>query len=89
MLREIPLAEGEPAAALEQVMRSAGKHDADDRHNVRRSSSRSSRPYWMQKKSFHLLDLPLAYANGARVRDLRLRADGTPDLADASLEDAQ
>jgi len=36
-----------------------------------------------------ILDLPRAYAIGGRVRDLKLRADGTPDLADASVEDAQ
>ena len=42
-----------------------------------------------EKKVIPLLDLPRAYANGARVRDLRLRADGMPDLADASLEAAQ
>jgi hypothetical protein len=36
-----------------------------------------------------LLDLPRAWAVGSRVRDLRLRADGTPDLAGASLEGAQ
>ncbi len=35
-----------------------------------------------------LLVLPEAYASRTAVRDLRLRADGTPDLADASLEDA-
>ena len=41
------------------------------------------------KKVIPLLDLPRAYATGARVRDLHLRADGTPNLADASLGAAQ
>ena len=45
--------------------------------------------YLDEKKLIPLLDLPLAYANGPRVRDLHLRADGTPDLADASLEDTR
>ena len=45
--------------------------------------------YLDEKKLIPLLDLPRAFAIGARVRDLRLRADGTPDLADASLEDAR
>ena len=40
-------------------------------------------------RAIPLLDLPRAYASGPRMRDLRLRADGTPDLADASLEDAR
>jgi hypothetical protein len=35
-----------------------------------------------------LLNLPRAYATGARMRDFHLRADGEPDLAAASLEDA-
>jgi hypothetical protein len=35
-----------------------------------------------------LLDLPRAYAKSPRVRDFELLADGTPDLASASLEDA-
>jgi hypothetical protein len=36
-----------------------------------------------------LLDLPRAWAIGSRARDVRLRADGTPDLADVSLESTQ
>jgi len=36
-----------------------------------------------------LVDLPLGYASGARIRDLRVRADGTPDLAGTSMEDAR
>jgi hypothetical protein len=43
--------------------------------------------YLDEKKLIPLLDLPLAYASGPRVRDLHLRANGTADLADASLED--
>ena len=35
-----------------------------------------------------LLDLPRAVAVSGRVRDLRLAADGAPDLAGVSLEDA-
>lgn len=35
-----------------------------------------------------LVHLPLAWATSARVRDLRLRYDGSPDLACASLEAA-
>lgn len=41
------------------------------------------------RKIVPLLDLPMAYASGARVRDFRLRGDGMPDLADASLEDVR
>ena len=88
ILRELPLAAGEPAAALEQVMRSAGimtpmtaKAPAE--------LLRAEQNVLDEKKVIPLLNLPRAYANGMRVRDLRLRADGTPDLADASLEAGQ
>ena len=54
-----------------------------------RLSSRWNRLISTRRQLIPLLDLPRAYAIGARVRDLRLRADGTPDLADASLEDAR
>ena len=36
-----------------------------------------------------LLDLPRGYAIGARLRDVHLRADGSPDLSSASLEDVR
>jgi hypothetical protein len=45
--------------------------------------------YLDQKKLVPLLNLPRAYAIGPRVRDVHSRANGTPDLADASLEDSR
>jgi MarR-like DNA-binding transcriptional regulator SgrR of sgrS sRNA len=88
ILREIPLAEAEPAAALERVMRSTGNMTpvtvatSQELLKVEQTALEG-------KKIIPLLDLPSAYASGARVRDLRLRADGIPDLADASLEATQ
>ncbi len=88
ILRKLSLSGTDPAAALEQVMRSAGDPitvaDAApmDLFKVEQS-------YLGEKKLIPLLDLPLGYAKGPRVRDLHLRADGTPDLADASLEDGR
>jgi MarR-like DNA-binding transcriptional regulator SgrR of sgrS sRNA len=86
-LRTIALEGGEPAAVLENAMRSVGssnipadtapaalyqaEHEFLDRHTL-----------------IPLVDLPRAYAVGARVRDLHLDACGTPALANASLEDA-
>jgi hypothetical protein len=88
MLREIPLAEEEPAAALEQTMRSAG--DVTPMTAVAPAELlKVEQAVLDEKRVVPLLDLPRAYAKGARVRDLRLRADGMPDLADASLEAAQ
>ncbi len=88
ILRKLPLAGTDPAAALEQVMRSAGNPipvtDATPMNLFKVEQT-----YLGERKLIPLFDLPLAYARGPRVRDLHLRADGTPDLADASLEDAQ
>jgi peptide/nickel transport system substrate-binding protein len=87
VLRKLPLAGADPAATLEELLRSAGQppvsivpdpsallkaeRDLIDRHTL-----------------VPLLNLPRAYATGARMRDFHLRADGEPDLAAASLEDA-
>lgn len=46
------------------------------------------REFLERKTLVPLLYLPRAYAASARVRDLGLDAAGTPDLANASLEDA-
>jgi peptide/nickel transport system substrate-binding protein len=88
MLREIPLAEAEPGAALEQVFRNAGKLTAVTAATAQ-ELFKVEQAALDEKKIIPLLDLPRAYAKGARVRDLRLSADGMPALADASLEAAQ
>jgi peptide/nickel transport system substrate-binding protein len=88
ILRKLPVAGTDKAAALEQVMRSAG-----DPNPVTDAAPMAlfkvEQTYLDEKKLIPLLDLPLAYASGPRVRDLHLRANGTPDMADASLEDTR
>jgi peptide/nickel transport system substrate-binding protein len=88
ILRKLPIAATDNAAALEQVMRSAGE-TVPVTETTPMALFKVEQTYLDQKKLIPLLDLPLAYANGPRVRDLHLRANGTPDLADASLEDAR
>jgi len=88
MLREFEIAPSNPAAALEQVLRNAGE-DASVQADSPSALYTAERTALDDKKLVPLLDLPRAFAFGARVRDLRLRADGMPDLADASLEDAR
>ena len=88
ILRKLPIAATDNAAALEQVMRSAGE-TTPVTETTPMALFKVEQTYLDQKKLIPLLDLPLAYANGPRVRDLHLRANGTPDLADASLEDAR
>ncbi|MGC1424610.1 MAG: ABC transporter substrate-binding protein, partial [Terracidiphilus sp.] len=88
ILRELPLIGSDPAAAMEQVMRDAGAATPVEAATPA-ALFKVEQTYLDEKKLIPLLDLPRAFAIGARVRDLRLRADGTPDLADASLEDAR
>ncbi len=88
ILRKLPTAGADPANVLEQIMRSAG-----DTTSVAAETPAAlfkvELTFLEEKKLIPLLNLPLAYAAGPRVRDLHLRADGTPDLADASLEDTR
>ena len=88
VLREIPLPGDDPVAALAQVMRGTGNLTPMTA-TTPAELLRVEQTILDEKKVIPLLDLPRANAIGARVRDLRLRADGTPDLADASLEAAQ
>ncbi|WP_348263023.1 ABC transporter substrate-binding protein [Telmatobacter sp. DSM 110680] len=88
VLREIRVAEIEPSAALEQILRSVGDFTPMTATTAQ-ELLKAEQNALDQKTVVPLLDLPRAYATGARVRDLRLRTDGMPDLADASLEAAQ
>ncbi len=87
-LRKLPIAGSDPAAVLEQTMRSAGVAIPVVAETPA-ALFKVEQAYLNEKKLVPLLNLPLAYAAGPRVRDLHLRADGTPDLADASLEDTR
>jgi len=88
ILRKLPIAGSDPAAALEQLLWAAGNAGPVAAQNPA-ALYRAEQTVLDDKKLIPLLDLPRACASGPRVRDLRLRADGTPDLADASLEDAR
>jgi peptide/nickel transport system substrate-binding protein len=86
ILRKLPIMGADPAAALEEILWSAGLLAPAAAQNST-ALYNAERAALDDKRLIPLLDLPRAYASGPRVRDLRLRADGTPDLADASLED--
>ncbi|HEU5352755.1 MAG TPA: ABC transporter substrate-binding protein [Terracidiphilus sp.] len=86
-LVRLPLTGSSPPAMMETLLRSAGVAApvvAQDSAGL----YKTERDFLALHTILPLLDLPRAYAISARVRDLRLRADGTSDLADASLEDA-
>jgi peptide/nickel transport system substrate-binding protein len=86
VLRRFLVSGRDPAPALERILWDAGAFTP--------VMEQTSADFYKREQSMlsnyriiPLLDLPVGYASGARVRDLRLRADGSPDLADASLED--
>jgi len=86
VLRKLPMICADPAATLEQLLWAAGYTTPVLAQNPA-ALYKAEQTILDEKKLIPLLDLPRAYASGPRVRDLRLRADGTPDLADASLGD--
>jgi hypothetical protein len=86
ILRKLRVAGTDPAASLEQALRSAGESNlGTDARPM--ELFKVEQKYLSEQKLIPLLYLPLAYARGPRVREVHLRADGTPDLADVSLED--
>ena len=88
VLRILPLVGADPAAALEALLRSAGENVSVPAQNPV-ALYRAEHDFLELKMLIPLLDLPRANAIGSRVRDFRLCADGTPDLADVSLEGAE
>ncbi len=88
LLRSIPLASADPAAALESVLGAAGEA-TPLAATLPTAVYRAEHDFLDRKTLVPLLDLPRAYAVGARVRDLTLGSNGTPDLANAWLEVTQ
>jgi MarR-like DNA-binding transcriptional regulator SgrR of sgrS sRNA len=87
-LLKLPIVGADAADALAIVLRGAGENAPVTTQDPA-SLFRAEHDVLDLKTLIPLLDLPRAWAVGSRVRDLRLRADGTPDLAGVSLEGAQ
>jgi MarR-like DNA-binding transcriptional regulator SgrR of sgrS sRNA len=87
MLRQLPLEGTQPSAALESVLRAAGQNNQVEEQSLA-SIFKVEREVLSCNALIPLLYLPQAIAVSGRVRDLRLGADGAPDLAGISLEDA-
>ena len=88
VLRTFSISGNDPAAALERLLWDAGV-PAPVTEQLPDALYKREKTLLDSRRIIPLLDLPLAYANGPRLRDLRLRADATLDLADASLEDTR
>jgi peptide/nickel transport system substrate-binding protein len=87
VLRTLPIEGADASAAMEGVLRAAGEPVSVPRQSTA-ALFRAEREFLGRKTLVPLIDLPRAYAIGPRVRDFALNADGTPDLAFASLGDA-
>jgi MarR-like DNA-binding transcriptional regulator SgrR of sgrS sRNA len=87
-LHRLTLASNQPQAALEAMLRGAGVQ-APVLEHAPAGLYKVEHDFLEAHTLIPLLYLSRAYAVGGRLRDLRLSVDGTPQLADASLEDAQ
>jgi peptide/nickel transport system substrate-binding protein len=87
-LRKLPLEGADAADALAIVLHAAGENAPVGAQDAT-ALFRAERDVLELHTIVPLLDLSRAYAVSGRVRDLSLHADGTPDLADASVEGAQ
>jgi MarR-like DNA-binding transcriptional regulator SgrR of sgrS sRNA len=87
VLRQLPLAGSQPAAALASMLQLAGQATSVE-DNGTASVFKAEHEVLARNTLIPLLYLPRAVAVGGRVRDLRLAADGAPELAGVSLEDA-
>ena len=87
VLRRIPVEGASSAAALEFILRSVGETTPVPGQESA-SLYQVERGFLDRHTVVPLLYLPRAFAVSGRVRDLRLGADGIPNLANAALEDA-
>lgn len=87
VLRVFHLTSADAANDLAGALADAGEAPPANGSNAE-SVYAAEREFLSQMKLIPLVDLPAAYAYGARVRDFRLRYDGAADLASASLEAA-
>jgi peptide/nickel transport system substrate-binding protein len=87
VLTKLPIAGSDPAGALASILFAAGQTPSITGHDPE-ALFRIEHDFLDSHTIVPLLDLPRAYAAGSRVHNFSLRADGTPNLASASVEDA-
>lgn len=85
MLRTLPVAGSEASGVLGRLLLAAGQQPAVSGQDPQ-FSFRSEQDILNQHLIIPLIDLPRAYAISGRVHNVTLRADGTPELADVSVE---
>ena len=87
VLRTFALQSRDPQSGLESLLRAEGQA-APTPDSLPASLYKVEHEFLERKTLIPLLYLPRAFAASGRMRDLHLDPAGTPDLADASLEDA-
>jgi len=87
-LIQLTLASTQPQPALESMLRGVGV-TTPVLESTPAGLYKTEREFLETHTLIPLLYLPRAYAISGRVRDLRLSPDGSPLLADVSLQDAQ
>jgi len=87
VLRRLPLEGSQPAAALASLLVATGQATPVEEQSLS-EVFKVEHELLSRNTLIPLLYLPRSIAAGGRVRDLRLAADGAPDLAGVSLEDA-
>ena len=88
LLTDLPIAGSDPAGTLAALLLSWGQSPSVIGRDPQ-ALYRAEHDILELHTIVPLLDLPRAYAIGSRIHNFYLRADGTPDLASASVEDAQ
>jgi peptide/nickel transport system substrate-binding protein len=86
-LRTIPLSSGQTEIALDTMLRIFGQTATVPANNPNDPTAayKIERTFLDQHTVIPILYLPRTWAVSSRLRDLRLSFDGTPDLANASL----
>jgi peptide/nickel transport system substrate-binding protein len=88
ILRSFPLTGGTPSDILDGLLRRFGQ-TAPAKFLDAAATYKAEHDFLDQHTVIPLLDLPRAWAVSGRMRDLRLTAEGVPDFANVSLEDAK
>ena len=85
LLKRIHLEAGDAAAALDEMLEDLGQKIPEETGNPD-ALYKTERDFLKTYQAIPLLYLPRALAFSERVRDLRLTGDGTPMIADVSID---
>jgi len=88
VLKRIHLEAGDAASGLDEMLENFGQKVPEEKGDPE-ALYQAERDFLKTYQAIPLLYLPRALAFSERVRDLRLTGDGTPMIADVSLDGAK